>query len=118
MELSSRSQHGHDTRQVRATSRHVRSHSQAKPASTLVEHDIRLTAESLEDGTRRVTALVLCEQAGGEVSAAGCMRCPRFVRIEVHEAGYTLLCRSLDVRRVDAPFCPQDARPSDERNQS
>jgi hypothetical protein len=87
---------------------------QAKPSHKLVEHDIRLTTELSEDGTRRVLALVQCERTGCEMSAATCAGCPRFVRIEAHEAGYTLLCHAYDVRRVDEPFCPEGSRSSDE----
>jgi hypothetical protein len=67
-----------------------------RPSSKLVVHDIHLEPEVSEDGTRRVSARVQCERARGEVLVDTCARCPRFVRIETHEAGYTLLCHAKD----------------------
>lgn len=63
--------------------------------SSLLEHDIRLAREAAE-GCSRVVASVECERAGCCVRVETCARCPRFARIEPHEAGYILLCRARD----------------------
>ena len=90
-----------------------------KPSARLVAHDIRLRAELRADGSKVVEALVECERRGCEVSASVCARCPRFARIEPHEAGYVLLCHSEDVSSAYRPYepaqrCWRERDPSDE----
>jgi hypothetical protein len=67
------------------------------PSSHLVEHDIRLTREQSSDREPpKVVARVRCERMDCDVLVEQCARCPRFARIETHEAGYILLCRDHD----------------------
>lgn len=66
-----------------------------RPSTRLVQHDIRFEArESNGRGSLRV--LVDCERRGGPQCIDTCRSCERFARIEPHEAGYVLLCRSED----------------------
>ena len=59
----------------------------------LVQQDIQLTREC-QHGVTRVVARVECARRGRAVDAEQCARCPHFVRIETHEAGYLMLCRA------------------------
>ena len=67
-----------------------------KPASprglVLVEQDICLRRVPDTAGSG-VVAEVECARRGCTVHVEQCARCPHFVRIETHEAGYLLLCR-------------------------
>ncbi len=65
----------------------------------LVQQDVHLERVRKGDNTR-VIAEVECERRGCPMDVEQCARCPHFVRIEVHEAGYLLLC---DDRDEDEP---------------
>lgn len=71
----------------------------------LVAHDIRVERRVADEGKERVVATVECERRG-TLCVDECRACPRFARIEVHEAGYLMLCR------VHAPDAPEQARDS------
>jgi hypothetical protein len=73
------------------------------PHPRLVVHDIKLERQSPPDGQSRVRATVDCERNQCTLDVEVCALCPRFARIEVHEAGYVLLCRSLDA--LPEPEC-------------
>lgn len=70
--------------------------SDERPSSScqLVAHDIRVQQIPLSDGGRDVEATVECELKSCRKTVEECAVCLRFARIEVHEAGYVLLCRS------------------------
>jgi len=69
-------------------------HKATRPHSRLVVHDILMTRP--ETDRSQIAATVECERRGCTLSVKVCAGCERFARIEVHEAGYTLLCRSTD----------------------
>lgn len=60
-------------------------------------HDVHFGRQTAEDGSSKVVATVACERRQCTVSVDVCSECERFARIEVHEAGYTMLCRSTDL---------------------
>jgi hypothetical protein len=65
----------------------------------LVPHEVhmeRVAQPQREAGTSEVKARVYCERQQRDVLVEACAQCERFARIDVHEAGYTLLCRSTD----------------------
>lgn len=64
------------------------------PAHRLVAHDIRLQRAPDGAGRREVEATVECELESCTKTVEQCAACLRFARVEVHEAGYVLLCRS------------------------
>jgi len=65
------------------------------PHSRLVPHEIRLVRVEDPAG-RTVAATIECERKACTLRIETCVRCERFARIEPHEAGYTMLCRSTD----------------------
>jgi hypothetical protein len=77
---------------------------------SLVEQDIELSREP-RDGSTRVVARVECARRGCTVEVEQCGRCAHFVRIETHEAGYLLLCRTGEEgeQTEDAP--PEESAP-------
>ena len=60
----------------------------------LVPHDICIRRQRAANGTLVVVASVECERRGRQLCVEHCVKCLRFVRIDVHEAGYMVLCRS------------------------
>jgi hypothetical protein len=66
-----------------------------RPHPKLVAHDICVRRERRATGRSLVVATVECERRGTLLIEV-CEACERFERIEAHEAGYTMLCRSLD----------------------
>lgn len=66
------------------------------PHSRLVPHDIRIARVTSEDGASEVAATIECERRACTLRVETCARCERFARIEPHEAGYVMLCRSTD----------------------
>lgn len=62
----------------------------------LAEQDICLTRKSSGPGAGAVQATVLCPIDETVKGVEQCASCPRFVRIDVHEAGYTIVCHSAD----------------------
>jgi hypothetical protein len=68
----------------------------ARPSSHLVPHEIRLTRKRSEVGTSTVVATVHCERRESTLNVETCGYCERFARIDMHEAGYVMLCRSED----------------------
>ncbi len=89
-----------DDRQSRTT---------VRPHPRLVPHDLAITRTASALGRGKVVAAIYCERVGAEVSVDVCRLCQRFARIEPHEAGYVLLCRSCD---EDAPACLEDDEPA------
>jgi hypothetical protein len=69
---------------------------QVVPHSRLVAHEIRFERPSSEHGPSSVIATVRCERRNCRMTLDQCRACPRFARIDVHEAGYVMLCRSTD----------------------
>lgn len=67
-----------------------------RPHGRLVPHEIRLAREPDEAGGSRVLATVHCERRQCTMDVDDCARCERFVRIDVHEAGYLMMCRDRD----------------------
>jgi hypothetical protein len=67
-----------------------------RPSSNLVAHDIRVTREELQPGAAHSVATVHCERYDRTVEVEDCGYCERFARIDTHEAGYVMLCRSSD----------------------
>jgi hypothetical protein len=65
------------------------------PHPRLVPHDLWFERRTSPSG-RVVVALISCERRGCTLNLDTCRACPRFARIDVHEAGYTMLCRSSD----------------------
>jgi hypothetical protein len=55
----------------------------------LVQQDIHLARDA---ETQRVVASVVCARKACVTDVDSCGRCPHFVRIDTHEAGYVLLC--------------------------
>jgi hypothetical protein len=49
-----------------------------------------------DSGAPRVCATVLCERRAQQLDVEVCRVCERFGRIDVHEAGYVMLCRAED----------------------
>jgi hypothetical protein len=67
-----------------------------RPASRLIAHEIRFRRKEHANGHAAVVASVECERRKCDFDVNECAYCERFARIEMHEAGYTLLCRSTD----------------------
>ncbi len=65
-----------------------------KPRLLLVMRDIHLSRDGSSTQRDNVQATVDCERWGCTLPVETCVSCERFARIEVHEAGYGLLCRS------------------------
>ena len=62
-----------------------------RPRGLLVAQDIELTRARAE---ARVVASAHCVRRDCTMDVDDCGRCPHFVRIDTHEAGYVLVCRS------------------------
>lgn len=73
----------------------------APVSSLLVQQDICLAREEA-DGSVHVVATVACARRGLDVAVEECAHCPHFARIETHEAGYVMLCRT-DSNRPPPP---------------
>jgi hypothetical protein len=67
-----------------------------RPRSRVVLHDIRLTREQSPDGRNKVVASAECERHQSRFDVDVCRSCERFARIEMHEGGFVVLCRSED----------------------
>ena len=67
-----------------------------RPRALLVVHDIRVEATPQANGPGRLLASVDCERHGRTVSVDECRACARLDRIDSHEAGFVVLCRSQD----------------------
>lgn len=63
----------------------------------LVGQDIQLTRASAEG---RVVASAHCVRRGCTMDVEDCAGCPHFVRIDTHEAGYVLVCRTEEADEV------------------
>ncbi len=73
------------------------------PHSRLVPHEIRIARVDDAGTTPEVVATVECERKACRLRIEMCVRCERFARIEPHEAGYTMLCRSTDSAPPERP---------------
>lgn len=67
-----------------------------RPSSRLVPHEIRVASRPLEQEGAELVATIYCERQDVTLEVERCKYCERFERIEVHEGGYTMLCRSTD----------------------
>ena len=67
-----------------------------RPSSLPVLHDISFARTQLSGGRSKVTASIECERRGCTLDVDVCRSCERFLRIEMHEAGFVMLCRSRD----------------------
>jgi hypothetical protein len=66
------------------------------PDDHLIGHDVRFERKRSASGALLVIATIDCERQGCRIPVDVCRECPRFARIDVHEAGYVMLCRSAD----------------------
>ena len=64
----------------------------SRPGAKLVPHDLSIARKDA-GGTE---ATVYCERRDCKLNINECRSCERFARIDVHEAGYVMLCRSTD----------------------
>jgi len=69
-----------------------------RPSSCPVMHDIRFAHAPLPGGGSKLVACIECERRGCVLDVEVCRACERFCRIETHEGGFVMLCRSLDER--------------------
>ena len=67
-----------------------------RPSTRLVLHDIRVERCEQPDGSTKLCALVDCERRKRRLDVDECRACERLTRIDVHEAGFVVLCRSED----------------------
>ena len=67
-----------------------------RPRHHLVVHDIQFESKSQADGSDKLSAYVDCERRGRRIALDECRACERLDRIDSHEAGYVVLCRSED----------------------
>ena len=58
-------------------------------------HDITLAPAPLEAANSKLVATIQCERRG-TLNVDVCRACERFERIEMHEGGFVMLCRSVD----------------------
>lgn len=68
----------------------------------LVQQDIRVARADPTDPSARVVASVHCARRDCVLDVENCAACPQFARIEVHEAGYILVCREEEAPRHDS----------------
>jgi hypothetical protein len=71
----------------------------------LIQQDIELQRER---DSGRVIASAVCARKGCSVNVEDCARCAHFARIDTHEAGYVLVCRteaSQQEQRIRADSC-------------
>ena len=59
-------------------------------------HRIRLERKMFGPDIAKVIATVECKRRSCTLEVEECAYCERFERIETHEAGYSMLCRSSD----------------------
>lgn len=69
--------------------------------SHLLQQDIAITRVDASDPTSRVVAHVHCTRRRCAIEVRDCADCQHFARIEVHEAGYVLLCQQEDAANVE-----------------
>ena len=67
-----------------------------RPSSRLVAHDLEFVPAEAPGGSKRMLATIACERRDCTLNIDECRACERFARIEAHEAGYVMLCRSQD----------------------
>jgi hypothetical protein len=67
-----------------------------RPSSRLVAHEIRVASRPLEQVGAELIATIYCERQRRTLEVDSCAYCERFARIEVHEGGFAMLCRSTD----------------------
>jgi hypothetical protein len=81
----------------------------------LVQQDIHIAREEPGDGSSRVVARVHCARRNCAMEVEECAACAHFARIEVHEAGYLLLCTAhAEARETDdVPGDGPKAEPED-----
>ena len=65
--------------------------------------DIRLDRQPSAAGQTEVQATVECPIDQCTKHVEHCATCVRFVRIDVHEAGYTMVCRGTDSEQKASP---------------
>lgn len=68
----------------------------SRPSSRLVVHDVRFVPVDANSDAPRVRATIKCERRDCILDVEVCRECERFARVDVHEAGYVMLCRSQD----------------------
>ena len=68
----------------------------SRPSSRLVVHDVRFIPVDAGPHGPRIRATIKCERRDHILDVDVCRSCERFARVEVHEAGYVMLCRSQD----------------------
>lgn len=67
-----------------------------RPSARLVVHDIQIEPCAQPDGSRKLCGYVDCERRKYRLDVDECRACERLVRIDSHEAGFVVLCRSED----------------------
>lgn len=77
----------------------------SRPLDTLVAHEMTWDAAAERSGSGDETQpAVWCERQNRSVGFQTCRSCERFARVDVHEAGYVMMCRSLDEGLVPEPL--------------
>jgi len=75
----------------------------SRGSALLVQQDICLRREGADEAVH-VVATVECARQACTVRVENCARCAYFARIDVHEAGYVMLCRSeIDEASANTP---------------
>ena len=67
-----------------------------RPSPRLVVHDIQFEVVRQPNGRDKLCAYVQCERRKCRLNVDDCRGCERLARIEVHEAGYVVLCHAED----------------------
>jgi hypothetical protein len=67
-----------------------------RPKTRLVVHDIHMELEPQREGPDKLRLYVECERRKCKLSVDECGVCERLERIDSHEAGFAVLCRSED----------------------
>ncbi|HKU36710.1 MAG TPA: hypothetical protein VJR89_01150 [Polyangiales bacterium] len=65
-------------------------------------HDIEFVTTDVKSDAPRVRATIQCERRDQTLDVESCRSCERFARVDVHEAGYVMLCRSEDEQLDDS----------------
>jgi hypothetical protein len=71
-------------------------HKKTRPSTRLVVHDIQIELTPQPDSPNKLSAYVDCEHHQRRLSVDECRACDRLDRIDSHEAGFVVLCRSSD----------------------
>jgi hypothetical protein len=79
----------------------------------LVQQDIKIERER---DSGRVVASAVCRRKGCSVNVEDCAQCAYFARIDVHEAGYVMLCQTVTGPHARAIRADSSEPPTDEES--